>query len=290
MTTIKYTHYIGAHINREKTLLQTMKTITDHGGNALQIFASNPRSASLVNISNYTSISEKIQEYCKEHNFKLVIHSPYTINLAKEFKNGKKTIAIEDCYWVKLLIHELEIASILNSVGVVVHVGKHTTQSYEEGLQNMTCVLKYTIQHLIQNNISSKILLETPAGQGTELLKDLREFLEYYNSFSKEEKKYLGICLDTAHIWSAGYDLQEALQILFTKNAKDVLVIHYNNSEREKSSMVDKHAPILQGEIPNNQMVSFLELLRHLKQKPIIILETPDNVRKEIEWITVLYS
>jgi deoxyribonuclease-4 len=284
------TYYIGAHINREKTLLQTMKVITESGGNALQIFASNPRSASLVNISNYTSISEKVYEYCKENNFKLVIHSPYTINLAKEFKNGKKTIAIQDCYWVKLMIHELEIASILNSVGVVVHVGKHTTQSYEEGLQNMQLVLQYTIQHLIQHNISSKIMLETPAGQGTELLKDLREFLQFYNSFSKEEKKYLGICLDTAHVWSAGYDLKEAFEILFTKNAKDVLVIHYNNSERKKSSMVDKHSPILKGEIPNDQMASFLELIRQLKHKPLIILETPDNIHKEIEWIKTLYS
>jgi len=280
------TSFIGAHINREKTLLQTMKVITESGGNALQIFASNPRSGALVNIANYTSISEKVYDYCKENNFKLVIHSPYVINLAKEFKNGKKIINIEDCYWVKLLLHELQIASILNAVGVVVHVGKHTTQTYEEGLNNMRSVMKHIVREMAQNNINTKFILETPAGQGTELLKDLHEFIKFFNSFSKEEKTYLGICLDTAHVWSAGYELDDAFTILFAKNAKDVVVIHYNNSEREKSAMVDKHAPILDGEIPLKSMEKFLELIKHLKHKPLIILETPgNNVTKELTWV-----
>lgn len=283
--------YIGAHINREKTLLNTMKVITDYGGNALQIFASNPRSATLVNIANYTSIAEKIAEFVKENDFKLIIHAPYTINLAKEFKNGKKTIDISDCYWVQLLLHELEIADIINAVGVVVHVGKHTTQSYEDGLKNMHQVIKYIVGQLADKKSNSKLIIETPAGQGTELLKRIEDFLIFFNSFTKEEKRYMGICVDTAHVWSAGYELSEAYQLLFSKNSKDIAVIHYNNSEREKSAMVDKHAPILSGEIPKKDMEGFLESLKTLKHKPIIILETPSQVQKELFWIdTVLHN
>lgn len=282
--------YVGAHINREKTLLNTMNVIKGFGGNALQIFASNPRSAALVNISNYTSIAEKITEYMKDNDFKLVIHAPYTINLAKELKNGKKAIALEDCYWVKLLLHELEIANIIHSVGVVVHVGKHTTQSYAEGLENMRQVIKYVVSKLIEVKSASKLIIETPAGQGTELLKRLEDFLEFFNSFSKEEKKYMGICLDTAHVWSAGYELSEAFQLLFSKNSKDVVVIHYNNSEREKSAMVDKHAPILAGEIPKKDMEGFLESLKTLKHKPVVILETPSEVQKELYWIDAVLN
>lgn len=278
-------YFIGAHINREKTLINTIKKIQDSGGNALQIFVSNPRSVSLTNIENYIAISNDIKEYCKVNNFKLVIHSPYTINLANEFKNGKKEILIEDCYWVKLLIHELKIANIINAVGVVVHVGKHTKLSYENGLKNMKIVLEYIIKELIKVNSVSKIILETPAGQGTELLKNLEEFIAFYNSFTAIEKKYIGICVDTAHIWSAGYELEEAFKIVFTKNAKDVCVIHYNNSLKEKASMVDKHAPIFNGEIPLNNMKNFIELLKPLKKKPIIILETPDIIPEEIKFI-----
>ena len=108
--------YIGAHISREKTLIDTMNVIQANGGNCLQIFASNPRSAALVNIDNYLKIAEDVRKYCEKNDFKLVIHSPYTINLAREFKNGKKTQALSDCYWVQLLLHELHISELLGSI------------------------------------------------------------------------------------------------------------------------------------------------------------------------------
>jgi deoxyribonuclease-4 len=280
--------YIGAHISREKTLIDTMNVIQANGGNCLQIFASNPRSAALVNIDNYIKIAEEVRTYCKENDFKLVIHSPYTINLAKELKNGKKTIALSDCYWVQLLLHELHISDLLGCIGVVVHVGKHTSLSYEEGLRNMAEVIHYVAREMHKNKLKTKLLIETPAGQGTELLKDLLSFVEFFNSFSKEEREYLGICLDTAHIWSAGYELDEAFKILFSKNAKDVAVIHYNNSKDVKGAMVDKHATIFDGKIPKAVMQCFLELLKTTKHKPVIILETPSNdIKKEIHWISM---
>lgn len=279
--------HIGAHINREKTLIETMEKIKVNNGNALQIFASNPRSAALVNIEKYTHISEQVKQFTKSNNFKLVIHSPYTINIAKELKNGKKVISISDCYWVQLLLHELHISHLLGSVGVVLHVGKHTTLSYEDGLNNMKNAIKYIINEMDKRKYNTKLIIETPAGQGTELLKDLKNFTEFFDEFTKDEKKYLGICLDTAHVWSAGYELEEAFKILFTKHANYLSVVHYNNSEREFKSMVDKHAPIFYGQIPNKSMKDFLELLKSHKNKPVIILETPsNNYGKEIEWVS----
>lgn len=284
--------YIGAHISREKTLLNTMMVITESGGNALQIFVGNPRSMNvdIVNLANYTSIAEKIQEYSKANDFKLVIHAPYTINLATQFKNGKRTTDIGDCKWIKCLLNQLEIANTINAVGVVVHVGKHTVQTYQEGLQNMFQAIKYVVDKMAKLQYTCKLIIETPAGQGTELLKRLEDFLAFYNSFSKEERRYLGICLDTAHVWSAGYELSEAYDLLFKKNAKDVAVIHYNNSEREKSAMVDRHAPILSGEIAKEDMEAFLVLLKRLDHKPIIILETPSEVKKELYWIDAILN
>jgi deoxyribonuclease-4 len=221
----------------------------------------------------------------------LVIHSPYTINLAREFKNGKKTQALSDCYWVQLLLHELHISELLGSIGVVVHVGKHTSLTYEEGLKNMAEVIHYVAKEMHKNKLKTRLLIETPAGQGTELLKDLLTFLEFFNNFSKEEREYLGICLDTAHIWSAGYELEEAFKILFSKHAKDVAVVHYNNSKDVKGAMVDKHATIFDGKIPKAAMQDFLQLLKTSKHKPAIILETPsDDIKKEINWITMNYT
>jgi len=79
-------------------------------GNALQIFISNPRSTALTDISKYNSVSHEIKEYLKENDFKLVIHSPYVINVASEFKNGKRTLTIDECYWIKTIINQLEIS------------------------------------------------------------------------------------------------------------------------------------------------------------------------------------
>jgi deoxyribonuclease-4 len=278
--------YFGAHITKEKTLLDTIKKIKDNGGNALQLFASNPRSIALPNFEKYKEASPSVIKYCEENNCKLIIHSPYTINLAKEMKNCQRILDIKDCYWINLLIEELKISDLINSVGVVVHVGKYTTLTYDEGLKNMKEGIKYVVANLKKNNIKSKFILETPSGQGTELLTDLNEFVKFYNSFSADEKKHMGICLDTCHVYSAGYELQDAYNIIYAKNAKDVAVIHLNNSMKGLNAMVDKHAPILEGKIPVKDIENFLKLIKTNKHIPLIILEkVSKNLNKDIEFI-----
>ena len=281
--------YVGAHINREKTIIKTMETITKNGGNCLQLFVSNPRSSSLVNIENYITIANDVKDYISKNNFKLVIHSSYTINLARDFKNGKRTIPLNECIWIKILLHELYISLLINSSGVIVHVGKHTTLSYNKGLENMRTAIEYIIDELQKNNLKTKIIIETPAGQGTELLTNLNEFIDFYNSFSKEQKKYLGICLDTAHIWASDYELNDAYNIICNKNANDLIVIHLNNSAVKKGCNVDRHTPIFDnanGTIPLKSIKQFLELFKDNKHVPIIILETPSiDYSQEIKWI-----
>lgn len=280
--------YVGAHINREKTILKTMETITKNGGNCLQLFVSNPRSLSLVNIDNYINIATDIKEYSAKHNFKTLIHSSYTINLARDFKNGKRAVPINECPWIQLLLHELYISHIIESSGVIVHVGKHTTQSKEYGLENMRIAIEYIIDELQKNEVKAKIILETPAGQGTELLTNLRDFIDFYNSFSNPQKKYLGICLDTAHIWASGYELSDAYNIICNKNASDLIAIHLNNSKVAQGSNVDRHATLFgkDGTISHNSIKQFLELFTDSKHKPMIILETPSSQYSyELEWI-----
>jgi deoxyribonuclease-4 len=281
--------YVGAHINREKTIIKTMETIAQNGGNSLQLFVSNPRSSSLVNINNYINIADEIKNYTSKNNFKIIIHSSYTINLARDFKNGKRAVPINECAWINILLHELYISHLINSSGVIVHVGKHTTLSYNKGIENMRTAIEYIIDEMQKNNLKTKIIIETPAGQGTELLTNLNEFIDFYNSFSKEQKKYLGICLDTAHIWAANYELNEAYNIICNKNANDLIVIHLNNSAVKKGSNVDRHTHIFDstnGTIHIKVIKEFLELFKDNKYKPIIILETPSiEYSQEIKWV-----
>jgi deoxyribonuclease IV len=277
--------YVGAHINRDKTIVKTMENIKSAGGNALQIFISNPRSTALIDIAKYDSVSREIKEYLKQNDFKLVIHSPYVINVASEFKNGKRTLTIDECYWIKTIINQLEISDLIGSIGVVLHVGKHVKLSYNDGLENMRSAIKYVLNDISNKKLNTKLILETPAGQGTELLTDLKDFIEFYNSFTKDEQKYLGICLDTAHTWALGYDLDEAYNILFSKsNAKNITLIHLNNSQVERGARKDRHATILDGMIPNDKMNDFIKNIKN--NKTVVILETPStNYDKEIAHI-----
>lgn len=268
--------YVGAHINRDKTIVKTMENIKNAGGNALQIFVSSPRSTALTDMAKYNSVSREIKEYLKQNDFKLVIHSPYVINVASEFKNGKRTLTIDECYWIKTIINQLEISDLIGSIGVVLHVGKHVKLSYNDGLENMRTAIKFVLNDILKKKLNTKLILETPAGQGTELLTDLKDFIKFYNSFTKDEQKYLGICLDTAHTWALGYDLDEAYDLLFSKNnAKNITLIHLNNSLVEKGARKDRHATILDGMIPNNKMNDFIKSIK--KNKTVIILETPST-------------
>jgi deoxyribonuclease-4 len=281
-------HYIGAHIKKESgTLLKTIHNIQKNGGNALQLFVSNPRSAQLPNLQVYKNMSDEIREYCKLKDFKLVIHSSYTINLSKEPKLGKKILDLKDCYWINLLLHELIVADIIGAVGVVVHVGKYTKNTQEQGLYYMKNAIQYILQELNKMGLNAKLMIETPAGAGTELLTTVEDFALFYNDFSKEEKKNLGICVDTAHIWSSGYNIAEYYNELAKHNAKDILVVHFNNSKKEKGSKADIHDSLFgkDGKIAIKELQYFLNILKY---NPILDKKYLSLTKNYIEiWIVV---
>lgn len=274
----------GAHISREKTLQETIDRIIENGGNALQIFASNPRS------SKISDLNEKFfgKNFRNKKDFALVIHNPYTINLATPFMNNKRIIEIKDAYWIKLVLHELNIAHQIGAYGCVVHCGKHTSNSREVGLMNMKKALDFIIAEIKDNNLNSKIILETSTGQGSELLYDYQEFLDFYNSFTDNQKNFIKICIDTCHIWAAGYELSEIYKLTKANgNLKDVAVIHINNSKNPKNSHLDRHDIISIGYIDINDIIRFVNEMTKANSKLIAILETPDenNLKKDISMI-----
>jgi deoxyribonuclease-4 len=282
--------FIGAHISREKTLLATLHKIKDSHGNALQIFASNPRSTKIANINPtfFENINE-IKTFINKNNFSLIIHTPYTINLATNFIINKRQMDIKDCYWVQLLIHELKIAHTIGAYGCVVHCGKYTTNSVENGIANMKTALDFIIAEIEGQKLNSKIILETSSGQGTELLFNYDDFLKFYNSFTNIQKKYIKICIDTCHTWAANYEFDEIVRL--TKkynNMKEVAVIHINNSKNPKGSHLDRHETITnpKGFIPIEELNKFITTMRNNNPNITLIVETPSNdINKDFELI-----
>lgn len=268
---------IGAHIPRGKNLLDTMEIIKNANGNSLQIFASNPRSVNIgEHNKKFLGDPEEIQSFIIENNFKLIIHSPYTINLASSTMINKRHINLEECYWIKIILKELEIAHILGAIGCVVHTGKSTKLPVKEGLTNMKKGIEYILENIIKNEWNSKLILETASGQGTELLSNYHDFLNFYNSFDDKYKDVFKICIDTCHIWAKGYELNEIFDITIkNNNINDIILIHLNNSKNPKGSHLDRHDIINQGFIHINDIYKFVKNFRSLNKEIIIILETP---------------
>jgi deoxyribonuclease-4 len=279
---------IGAHISREKNLLETMKIIKDANGNSLQIFVSNPRSVNVGEFNRkFLGDPNEIQSFIIENNFKLIIHSPYTINLASSTMINKRHINLEECYWIKIMLKELEIAHILGSIGCVIHTGKSTKLPIKDGLINMKKGIEFILETIINNQWSSKLILETASGQGTELLSNYQDFLNFYNEFDNRYKDVFKICIDTCHIWAKGYELKEIFDItLRNNNINDIVLIHLNNSKNPKGSHLDRHDIINQGFINIIDIYRFVKNFRSLNKDIIIILETPTpNFKYEIHQI-----
>lgn len=265
--------FIGAHISREKTLNDTIKKIIDNQGYALQIFVSNPRSSKITSLNPIFFKNSQIPD-----DFKLVIHNPYTINLATPFILNKRQMDLKDCYWIKLILNELMIANSLNAIGCVVHTGKSLKNGVKEGIENMKIAITYIIDEIIKNKWNSKLILETASGQGTELLSNYNDFLDFYNSFNQTQKKYLKICIDTCHTWASGFDLKEIIEITKkNNNMNDIIIIHANNSKNPKNSHLDRHEIIDKGYISINDLKFFIKEMEKNNSNLIIIMEKPSN-------------
>ena len=270
--------FIGAHISRQKTFSETINKIIENNGNALQIFASNPRGSKITELNKQFFDIDETKRIINKKKFSIIIHNPYTINIAMPFMINKRSIDIKDCYWIQLIIHELKIADLINSYGCIIHCGKYTLNLPDSALIIMKQTLDYIIDQIKNLNLKSKIILETSSGQGTELLSNYEDFLNFYNLFNEDQKKYIKICIDTCHVWAAGYELVDIYQITKkNKNLKDIAVIHINNSKNPKNSNLDRHDELTKGYINIDHIITFIKTMKKNNKNLILILETPNE-------------
>jgi deoxyribonuclease-4 len=285
--------YYGAHMSIKNGIPSTITEINELGGNMLQIFVSNP-------MSNKFVINEKTwtEKYCQlikntleTNDTKLVIHLPYVINLAKPLPIPSK---MADCWWINMICNQLLISDLINSIGCVVHVGKHLELTVQEGTDNMYDGLKYVIEFIKKHELKSYIILETAAGQGSELLKtknnSLEDFANFYNRFTLDEKSHIKICVDTCHIFAAGYDIRQKTQVKqffddFQENIgiENITLIHLNDSKKECGSCVDRHENLGCGKIGIEGLQHFIRYA--IFYKIPTVLETPSNYESELKLI-----
>ena len=242
------THCIGSHMSKQKTLLETVKTIPFHTGKPAQIFIGNPQSTKVtVNEKDLEATSLYLKALKGIPEPKLFIHSQYIINLS--YEPG----TLND-YPVQTLQESLQAGTKAGAKGVVVHVGKATKLSQDKALENMFTNISNALEAATEQ---CPLLLETPAGQGTELLTTYDEFLTFVQTV---DHPHLKICVDTCHVFATGQCPLVYIQSLL-KDAPDLLtLVHYNDSKECCGSCKDRHAFVGTGEIGFPLMKQIAEL------------------------------
>ncbi len=213
-----------------------------------------------------------------------VAHDAYLINIASP--EPEKLAASKAA-----LLDEMERAEALALPYLVMHPGAHMGAGEAEGLAQI--VRSLDDLHEKTRGFKVKVLMETTAGQGTNLGYRFEQIQEMIEACAEPER--LGVCVDTCHIFAAGYDIREpegyaeTMDRLFRVfDVRQILCVHVNDSLKTLASRVDRHAHIGNGEIG-------LEAFRCLMNDPRFtripkILETPkgDNDEMDRENLAVL--
>ncbi len=212
----------------------------------------------------------------------LVVHASYLINLASA-KAENRAVSL------KTLVKELERCEQLGIRQLVLHPGSSVDITAEEGMQFLIEGLDAALEHAAG---STTILLENMAGQGSSIG---RSFEQLAHIRSKTlHKKRIGVCIDTCHLFSAGYDFSDekkyaALWKLFDEliGIEQLGALHMNDSKKPLGSHVDRHTHIGEGTIG----IEPFRLLMNDKRFFDVpkILETPkDSLEEDRKNLAVL--
>jgi endonuclease IV len=185
-------------------------------------------------------------------------HTPYLINLCSTVTRRDPN----DPEWGRdVLRSDLTLTSEIGGRGVVVHTGTKTTIgliiSEVDALRNMEESVKSVLPNATEK---CPLLLETPCGEGNEIVTTPESLADFYARFSEDERKRLKICVDSAHVWAAGYYPMDYIQ-RFTQRfgINSIALVHYNDSAVKFNSHVDRHAPIGRGYIPLQELIQVAE-------------------------------
>jgi len=257
----------GFHISIAGGLSRVSPRAVAKGCQTIQIFSRNPRGW------NYSPLAQREVEsfrsgISQEGIEPVVVHLPYLPNLANprpEFYRRSLGSLCED----------LRRANLLGAKYLVMHVGSSLGGSQSEAIKRIVKGINTAFQ-LVETGVI--LLLENTAGAGTEIGYRFESFKLIFEGVSQRER--IGICLDTAHLFEAGYDLSSAWGLEETLNEFDHLIglgklclLHLNDSKTPLGSKSDRHWHIGEGHIGRG---GFRRIVNHSKLKDLPgIMETP---------------
>ena len=283
----RFDYEIGTHVSFQKTLTKTIEYSISMGMYAFQFFLGSPQSFTTSTLSNddiarFHAIQQRFPT-------KVFVHSPYVFNLAGSKDclswNGdslqdEKTVKV-----VKSLEKELNHVAFFGQ-GVVLHPG--CFKDKKKG-----CTARAKSINMINFHPDSKLILENMAGQGSVIGSMIEELKDIKDQVVSEKQKYIGFCIDTAHIWGKGlYDLREIKEIdKMFRDLENILGIQYislfhlNDSKAVFASNVDRHELLGEGEIWKDHKNTLHYLLEKLKfyNIPCVMETDPSDMLKFLD-------
>ena len=264
--------HVGAHVSIAGGVHNAVGRQLEVGGNCGQIFTTSPQ------VWQHPEIDEEDAErFREETNDKLtgpwVIHSAYLVNLATPKDDLREKS-------VGSLQADVDAAGQLEIPYVNVHLGAHTGAGVDSGLENAASALS---DLEVPDGVT--VLVESDAGSGTKLGGEF----EHLTAVLEACEHDLGVCLDTAHSFVAGYELSTPAGVEETVEEFEDTVgiehlhcIHLNDSKHPVGSHKDEHAHVGEGEIGVDGMET---ILTHpdLRDLPFV-LETPTEDGKDFAW------
>lgn len=274
--------YIGNHLSCSAGFEAMGREALRLGADTFAFFTRNPRGGSAKAIDPGDALA--LMELLKEKRFgKLVAHAPYTMNVCA-VKPDIRSFSVE------MLADDLKRMEYLPGNYYNFHPGSHVGQGADMGIELIADALNATLFE----GMNTTVLLETMAGKGSEVgavFEELKAIIDRV-----ELKQYLGVCLDTCHIWDGGYDIAGRLDEVLTEFDRVIGIdrlcaVHLNDSMNPLGAHKDRHQCLGEGCIGAETLKN---VVRHplLQNKPFI-LETPNDdagYMKEIamvrEWMT----
>ena len=237
--------YIGAHVSAAGGVENAVKNAVKIGANGFALFTKNQRQwfAKPLNENNII----KFKEYMKKHGFtpdSVLPHDSYLINLGHpEVEKREKSL--------KSFIDEAKRVEALGLKYLNFHPGSHLKKISEEECLNL---ISESLNEAIKETDSCIFVIETTAGQGSNLGYKFEHLAYIIDKVIDKER--IGVCIDTAHIFAAGYDIRTKEAYEETMKKFDEIVgfkylkgMHINDSKAKFASRVDRHHSLGKGEI-----------------------------------------
>lgn len=273
---------IGCHLSSSKGYLAMAKDAVSIDANTFQFFTRNPRGgkAKAIDAADVAAF----YAYAESQGIvQILAHAPYTLNPAAADDRVRE---------FALMTFKDDLARMENTPHQMYnfHPGSHVKQGMDVGVEKTANVLN----EVLNSSQTTTVLLETMSGKGTEVGGRFEELAAIMGLVELSDR--LGVCLDTCHVWDAGYDIADDLDGVLDEFDRVVGIdrlraIHLNDSLNPCGSRKDRHATIGAGEIGFDALVAVMNhpLLCELP----FFLETPNDLEghgKEIAQLRAAYT